>query len=110
MHSLRGSWGAVFNARHKRMSVEHPHIQAGGSAAAPFTGAGIHIVVNIIRNDGEVRLAQASHHLAHYLARLLHSDRALELGTQFVVYADPVDAAEAGVPVLVADGRPNELE
>jgi hypothetical protein len=57
-----------------------------------------------------VRLAQASHHLAHYLARLLHSDRALELGPQLLVYTDPINAAEAGIPVLVADRGPNELE
>ena len=81
MDSLGGRRRTIFNGRHERVFVEHPHIQAGGSAAARFAGTGIDIAVNISRNDGEVRLAQAAHHLAHYLARLLHSDRALELGT-----------------------------
>src|SRR5713101_1361143 len=110
MDSLRGRWRTIFNGRHERVVVEHPDIQARGAAAARFTGTGIQIAVNISGNDGKVRLAQASHHLAHHLTRLLHSDCALELGPQFVVYADPIDAAEAGIPVLVADGGPDQLE
>src|SRR5690242_5779335 len=57
-----------------------------------------------------MRLAQASHHLTHRLAGLLHGGGALDLRPQFVVNRRPVDAAEAGIPVLIANGGPDQFE
>ena len=57
----------------------------------------IQIAVDIGRNDGEMRFAQASHHLTHDGSRACgRVDRALDLGPQLVAHRGPLTPPNAG--------------
>ena len=90
------------------MPLEYTRIQAQVRGAA--SPALVEIAINAGRNDGEMRFAEPVHHFGHDGAGLRHGGSSFDLGPQFIVHRDPVDAAKAGIPVLVADGGPDELE
>jgi hypothetical protein len=70
----------------------------------------LQVAISIGRDQLEVRLAETADHFAHDGARLGHGARAFDFRTQLVARGVPIDTAEVLVPVLIADGRPDELE
>ena len=89
-------------------AVEDAQVDPGVGFAA--IRGGIEVVVDGGGKDAEVGLLQASHHVVEDFANGVGGLGGFDFGAQFVVHGLPVEAAEFGVPVFVADRGPDLLE
>ncbi len=66
--------------------------------------------IQIGGHNAKMRLMQASEHLVHHCAHGVQAVGGFDLRLEFVVNRLPIQAARLGLPMLVADCRPDVLE
>ena len=87
--------------------LQDAQVDAGAGFAVR---GGIEIVVDGGGKDAEVGLLQASHHIVEDFANRIGGLGGFNFGAQLVVHGLPIEPAEFGVPVFVANRGPDFLE
>ena len=95
------------HVRHDHASIDHPDLQA--QHAGPVVGV-LEVLLQLGGDDREVGLMQSLERVVHGVAGLGHGPGMLDLGSQFVMDGLPVETAELGIEMPVADGLPDDLE
>ena len=95
------------HCRDDRATLDETNIEA--DLSRPLVGV-FETLVELSRNDPEMCLVQPVDRLADRCAGILHARRGLDLRTHCVMNGLPIQTAELGVEVLVANCFPHDLE
>src|ERR1019366_8867488 len=113
LDAFGGRRRSVIQLRYDSVTLQDAQVDAGVGFAGVLlrlVRGSIQVVVDVCGKDAKVRLLQPSQHVVEDFANLIRGLGGFHLGAQFVVHRLPVQAAELGIPVFVANRGPYLFE